>query len=151
MRPLQRMTLEAMMTLRSDTFRDIPDLRQPDRVASSLHDTLLRGFAMLFFQHPSLLEFQRTMQQRRGRCTLETLFGVTEVPSATPRRAIVDGVPPELMRPLLPTFCEKIRRAGWARECTSPVPSGAHQGDYSTRVFDGPDSCHSTHGACPGC
>ena len=151
MRPLQRMTLEAMMTLRSDTFRDIPDLRQPDRVASRLHDTLLRGFAMMCFQHPSLLEFQRTMKQRRGRCTLETLFGVTEVPSDTPRRAIVDGVPPELMRPLLPTFFETIRRAGWARECKSPVPSGAHHGDSSTRVCDGPDSCHSTHVACPGC
>jgi len=151
MRPLQSMTLDAMIALLSATFRDIPDLRRPDRVAYSLHDTLLSGFAMMFFQHPSLLEFQRKMKQRRGRCNLETLFGVTEGPSDTQMRDILDGVPPELMRPLLPTLFEKIRRAGWAREFKSPVPSGAHQGDYYTLVFDGTDSFHSTHVECPGC
>jgi hypothetical protein len=61
----------------STTFGDIPDPRRPDRVDYSLHDTLLSGFAMMVFQHPSLLEFQRTMQQRRGRCNLETIFGVS--------------------------------------------------------------------------
>ena len=69
----------------------LPDTRRPDRVDYSLHDTLLSGFAMLFFQHPSLLEFQRKMQQRRGRCNLETLFGVTKVPSDTQMREILDG------------------------------------------------------------
>lgn len=130
MRPLQSLTLEAMIDLLSKTCRLLPDARRPGRVDSTLHDTLLSGFAMLFLQHPSLLEFQRTMQQRRGRCNLETIFGVTEVPSNTQMREIVDGVPTEFLRPLLPTLCENIRRAGWARECTSAVPSGEHQGDY---------------------
>ena len=66
---------------------------------------------MMFFQHPSLLEFQRKMKQRRGRCNLETIFGVTEVPSDTQKREIVDGVPPELLRSLRPTLCENIRRS----------------------------------------
>ncbi len=151
MRPLQRVTLEAMIDLLSATFRLIPDARRPDRVDYSLHDTLLRGFAMLCFQHPSLLECQRKMQPRRGRCNLATLFGVTEVPSDTQRREILDGIPPELLRPLLPTLCEKIRRAGWARECTSLVPSGEHQGAYSTVMLDGTDYFHSTQVQCPGC
>ena len=114
MRPLTSLTLEAMIALLSDTFGRLANPRRPDRVDYSLHDTLLSGFAMMFFQYPSLLEFQRKMKQRRGRCNLETIFGVTQVPSDTQMRAILDGVAPELLRSLLPVLFEKIRRAGWA-------------------------------------
>jgi len=55
MRPLERLTWEAILDLLSTPFRPIPDARQPARVDSTLHDTLLSGLAMMFFQHPSLL------------------------------------------------------------------------------------------------
>jgi hypothetical protein len=148
---LQSLTLEAMIDLLSTTFSHIPDARQPDRVNYSLHDTLMSGFAMLFFQHASLLEFQRKMKQRRGRCNLETLFGVHEVPSDTQMREILDGVPPAYLRPLLPTLFAKVRRAGWATEFKSTVPSGYHQGDYYTAMLDGSDYFHSTTVHCPAC
>src|SRR5712692_5160610 len=123
MRPLQSLTLEAMIEMVSTTFGHIPDSRCPERVNYSLHDTLLSGFAMMFFQHPSLLEFQRKMKQRRGRCNLETLFGVTEVPSDTQMRDILDAVPPNLRRRLLPTLFEKTRGAGWPRSSKAPCPA----------------------------
>jgi hypothetical protein len=151
MRPLQSLTLEAMLDVLSTTFGLIPDTRQTDRVNYSLHDTLMSGFAMMFFQHASLLEFQRKMKQRRGRCNLETIFGVHEVPSDTQMREILDGVPVELLRPLLPTLFAKLRRAGWATELKSTVPSGRHQGDYYTAMLDGSDYFHSTTIECPGC
>jgi len=135
----------------SSTFRHIPDPRRADRVDYSLHDTLMSGFAMMFFQHPSLLECQRKMHHRRGRCNLETIFGVTAVPSDTQMRAILDGVAPELLRPLPPALFAKIRRAGWASEFKSTVPSGAAQGEYYTVMLDGTDYFHSTHLQCPGC
>jgi hypothetical protein len=143
MRPLQSLTLEAMLDVLSTTFGRIPDPRQADRVDYSLHDTLMSGFAMLFLQHPSLLEFQHKMKPRRGRCNLETIFGVHEVPSDTQMREILDGVPPELLRQVLPALFEKVRRAGWAKEFKSTVPSGDHQGDYYTGVLDGSDYFHS--------
>ena len=151
MRPLTSLTLEALIALLSDTFGRLADSRRPDRVDYSLHDTLLSGFAMMFFQYPSLLEFQRKMQQRRGRCNLETIFGVTQVPSDTQMRDILDGVAPELLRPLLPVLFEKMRRVGWAKEFKSTVPSGEHQGDYYTLMLDGTDYFHSTEIQCPGC
>ena len=54
MRPVHSLTLEAMMTLLSTPFRHLPDPRRANRVADSLHDTLMRGFALLFLQPPSL-------------------------------------------------------------------------------------------------
>jgi hypothetical protein len=151
MRPLHSLTLEAIIDVLSTTFERIPDTRQVDRVDYSLHDTLMSGFAMLFFQHASLLEFQRKMKQRRGRCNLETLFGVHEVPSDTQMREILDGVPVEWLRPLLPALFAKVRRAGWATEFKSTVPSGDQQGDYYTVMLDGSDYFHSTRLECPGC
>jgi hypothetical protein len=72
-----------MMDLLSTTFGHIPDPRHPDRMDYSLHDTLMNGSAMLFFQYASPLALQRQMKPRRERCNLETTFGVHEVPSDT--------------------------------------------------------------------
>jgi hypothetical protein len=151
MRPLQSLTLEAMIDVLSTHFAPIPDTRQSDRVDYSLHDTLMSGFAMMFFQHPSLLEFQRKMKRRRSRCNLETIFGVHEVPSDTQMREILDGVPVELLRQVLPELFAKVRRVGWATDFKSPVPSGYHQGDYYSAMLDGSDYFHSTKVQCPGC
>ena len=112
MRPLQSLTLEAMIDLLSESFAGLPDTRRPDRVDYSLPDTLMSGFAMMFFQHASLLEFQRKMKQRRGRCNLETIFGVHEVPSDTEMREILDGVP----RSCCVRCCQ-----GYLRRCAVPV------------------------------
>ena len=106
---------------------------------------------MMFFQYPNLLELQRKMQQRRHQCNLETIFGVREVPSDTHMRDMLDGVPVELIRPLLPAVFEQIRRAGWAKEFTTPVTTGADQGTYYTLMLDGSDYCHSTRRQCPSC
>jgi hypothetical protein len=140
-----------MIDLLSTTFGRIPDTRCPDRVDYRLHDTLMSGFAMLFFQHPSLVAFQRKMQQRRGRCNLETIFGVHEGPSDTQMREILDGVPVALLRQALPAWWAQVRRAGWAKEYTRTVPSGYPQGDYYTAMLDGSDYFHSTPIECPGC
>jgi hypothetical protein len=151
MRPLQSLTLEAMIDVLSTRFAPIPDTRQPERVDYSLHDTLMSGCAMMFFHHPSLWALQRKMHQRRGRCNLETLFGGHEVPSDSHMREILDGVPVELWRQVLPALFTKVRRVGWATDCKRMVPSGCHQGAYSSVMLDGSDSFHSTQVQCPGC
>ena len=127
MRPLTSLTLEAMIDLISHTFAPIPDSRDPARIDYSFHDTLMSGFAMMFFQYPNLLEFQRKMKQRRHRCNLETIFGVHDIPSNTQMRDMLDGVPVDLIRPLLPALFEKRRRAGWAKDLTTPLSSDATQ------------------------
>jgi hypothetical protein len=66
-------------------------------------------------------------------------------------RDILDGVPVELIRPLLPTLFEKIRRAGWAKEFATTLSSGADQGTYYTLMLDGSDYFHSTCLQCPSC
>ena len=43
-----------------------------------LLDGIKSAFAVFFFLHPSILDFQRAMKKRKKRNNVETLFGVTE-------------------------------------------------------------------------
>jgi hypothetical protein len=151
MRPLKSLTLEAIVELLVTACDALEDPRAADQLTYPLHDTVMSGFALMFFQHPSLLQFQRAMQQKRRRCNLQTIFGVHEVPSDTQLREILDGVEPEPLRALLPQLCEKVRRAGWGGRFTTPLPSGQHQGTYYTVALDGSEYFHSTHIQCPHC
>jgi hypothetical protein len=151
MRPLKSLTLETIVELLATTFGELEDPRATDQLTYPLHDTVMSGFALMFFQHPSLLQFQRAMKQKRRRCNLETIFGVRDVPSDTQMREILDGVEPELLRSLLPQLWEKVRRAGWGQRFTTALPSGQHQGTYYTVALDGSEYFHSTTIQCPHC
>ena len=73
------------------------------------------------------------------------------MPSDTQMREILDGVPTEPLRRLLPELFESVRRAGWASQFKIHLPTGQHRGDYYTVVLDGRDYFHSTQIECPGC
>jgi hypothetical protein len=46
-----------MIELVSQPFAPIPGPRCPERMDSSLHDTLMRGLALMFFRIPTCLRF----------------------------------------------------------------------------------------------
>jgi len=98
MRPLKSLTLEAIIDLLATTFGAAADARAVEQCCYALSDTLRSGFALMFFQHPSLLQFPRAMEKKRQRCNLQTIFGVRGIPSDTQMRKILDGVEPEALR-----------------------------------------------------
>jgi hypothetical protein len=151
MRPLKSLTLEAIVDLLATTFGAMADPRATAQLRYPLHDTLLSGFALMFFQHPSLLQFQRAMAHKRRRCNLQTIFGVEDIPSDTQMREILDGVEPEALRAVFPQLWEKVRRAGWGGRFTTTLPSGAHQGTYYTVALDGSEYFRSTQVQCSHC
>src|SRR5712692_6387086 len=113
MRPLKRLTVEAFRGLLATTFTQIPDKRAPQRMRWELPAVLMSAFALFFFQPPSLLESQRRMKKQRGRSNLERVFQIEDLPCDTQRREILDGVPSEPLRRVLPQTFEQIRRVGW--------------------------------------
>jgi hypothetical protein len=151
MRPLKSLTLEAIVKLLRTTFSAVVDGRVADQCRYMLADTLMSGFVMMFFQHPSLLQFQRAMAKRRQRCNLQTIFGVQELPSDTQMREILDGVEVESLREVLPQLWEKVRRAGWGGRFTTTLSSGQQQGTYYTIAVDGSEYFRSTQVQCPHC
>jgi hypothetical protein len=151
MRPLKSLTLEAIVDLLANRFDAVADTRAAEQCCYALSDTLMSGFALMFFQHPSLLQFQRAMEKKRQRCNLQTSFGVHAIPSDTQMREILDGVEPEALRGLFPQLWEKVRRVGWSGQFTTSLASGQHQGRYYTVALDGSEYFRSTQVQCPHC
>jgi len=129
------------------TFTAIADPRDPRRITWELPAVLMSAFAMLFFQHPSLLEYQRRMQKRTGVSNLERVFGVEELPSDTQMRELLDGVPTEPLRRVLPQIFEQMRRVGWTTRFVTEVGGET----YYPTVLDGSEYFHSTQIHCPSC
>jgi hypothetical protein len=148
---MKSLTLPAILKTLSAVFRRVPDQRMSGKVDYQMHDTLMCGFAMFFFQHPSLLKFQERMKQQLGLCNLETIFGITAVPSDSQMREILDPVDPHLLRRLLARLFEKVRRAGQAEQYKTTIPSGKHKGGWYTMPLDGVQYFHSTKVECPRC
>jgi hypothetical protein len=147
MRPVKKLTFDAFRDELATTFAQIADKREPCRITWEMPAVLMSAFAMLFFQHPSLLEYQRRMQQRTGRSNLERVFQVKEIPSDTQMREILDGVPTEPLRRVLPQTFEQMRRVGWTTRVVTEV---AGQKYYPT-VVDGSEYFHSTQIHCRHC
>jgi hypothetical protein len=147
MRPLKSLTLDAFRDLLASTFHRIADKRMPQRITWELPAVLMSAFAMFFFQHPSLLEYQRRMKTQRGRSNLERVFQVEEIPSDTQMREILDGVSTERLRRVLPETFERMRRVGWTRRFVTAVEGES----YYPVTVDGSEYFHSTKIACAGC
>jgi hypothetical protein len=145
MRPLTKLTFAAFRDLLATTFARIADQRDSRRITWELPAVLMSAFAMLFFQHPSLLEYQRRMQKRTGRSNLERVFQVEELPSDTQMREILDGVPTAPLRRVLPQVFEQMRRVGWAARFVTEVAGTK----YYPTVLDGSEYFHSTQIHCP--
>jgi len=147
MRPLRKLTFDAFRDELARTFAQIEETRNPQRLTWELPAVLMSAFAMLFFQHPSLLEYQRRMKERTGQSNLERVFGVKAIPSDTQMREILDGVPMEPLRRVLPQTFEQMRRVGWTARFVTEVGSEK----YYPVVLDGSEYFHSTQIHCPHC
>ena len=51
----------------------------------------MSGFAMMFFQDPSLLQFQLRLEKRFNRNNLKTLFDITDIPKDSQLRQVLDN------------------------------------------------------------
>jgi hypothetical protein len=147
MRPLKSLSLESFVEMLRGAFRQIPDERDPQRIRWKLPDVALSAFAMFFFQHPSLLEYQRRLKKKHGRANLETIFGVTDLPSDSQMRTLLDGATVEPLREVLTETFERMRRVGWTTKFVTEVNGEK----YYTAVLDGSQYFSSPKIHCPSC
>ena len=73
----------------SKRLRQIQDPRT-GAVDYTLHDCFMSGFAMMFFQDPSLLQFQQRLQKRFNRNNLKNFFHITTIPKDSQLRQVLD-------------------------------------------------------------
>ena len=93
-----------------ESFNKIPDLRQENKIKISIHDAMMSGVSCMYFQDPSLLQFQMHLQDIAHRNNLMTLFGITNIPKETQMREIIDGVKSDYFRPIFKQIYLQLQR-----------------------------------------
>lgn len=88
----------------------LDDNRQQAKVDYSMHDCLMSAFAMMYLQDPSLLAFQRRIQDRIQRNNLNSIFGVQEIPKDNQLRNVLDTLPVEALSPIFADFLRNLQR-----------------------------------------
>ena len=76
-------------------YEILPDFRDPEKICYSLTDVVLSGIAMMFWQDSSLLSFQEKLKKRSGISNLKTLFNVSNIPSDSQFRNLLDQMDPD--------------------------------------------------------
>ena len=94
----------------SKTFQSIPDWRRQKKVTYSIHDALMCGFACMHFQDPSLLQFQRRMQEEQHNNNLKTLFAVNQIPKESRMRELIDEVESDYFRSVFKEYYQRLQR-----------------------------------------
>ena len=88
----------------------IDDKRQKAKVDYSIHDCVMSAFAMMYLQDPSLLAFQRRVQDRIHRNNLHTIFGVHNIPKDSQLRNLLDNLSLESLSPIFADFLHDLQR-----------------------------------------
>jgi hypothetical protein len=109
--PKKHLSFSNLRKIISERALQIEDPRREGSVAHSIHDCCLSGFAMMFFQDPSMLAFQRRLQDDGHKNNLQTIFGVGSIPKATQLRDVIDLIPSSSFDPIFSDFFSLLQRA----------------------------------------
>lgn len=106
----KHLSFSAIRKALSEFFEQIPDRRQQGKVDYLLHDCLMSALAMMFFQDPSVLAFQRRMQDTMHANNLKSLFAVKSIPNDTCLRDSLDPVPTKHLNPAFGILFQRLQR-----------------------------------------
>ncbi|MFT5815692.1 MAG: hypothetical protein ACI9VT_003466 [Psychroserpens sp.] len=94
----------------AECFSAIPDSRQQNKYEYNQPNILMSTFACMYFQDPSLLHFQKRLEQDQQRNNLRNILNVQSIPSNNQLRDVLDEIFSEALAPIFKNFYEKLRR-----------------------------------------
>jgi hypothetical protein len=140
----KHLSFNALRNSIGEVFHRIDERRQLGKVEFTLHDCLMSTLAMMFFQDPSLLSFQRRMQDRMQCSNLKNMFAVQAIPSDAVLRKTIDLVDTENIHSCFAILLQHLQRG------KQLVPYQLESGHYLIAV-DGSQYFSSQNVHCPSC
>ena len=144
MHPKKHLQFNALRQSLSEHFLAIKDLRQQSKLDHQLHDCLMSGFAMMFFQDPSILEFQRRLEEKSRFSNLSSVFQVKSVPKDNQMRETLDYVDSQDLFPIFSDWLHRLQRG-------KHLTQYRFLDRYYLVPIDGSQYFSSTKIHCPGC
>lgn len=94
----------------SKRFSQTEDSRDVKKIEHKMHDFFMTGFAMMYFQDPSLLTFQRRLQKGCNCNNLKTMFSIDSIPRDTQLRDILDQTPIDKLEFVFSDYLHQLQR-----------------------------------------
>ena len=104
------LSFSALRKKLSARFKSLPEHRQSEKIKHSLHDVFMSGFAMMHFQDPALLQFQRNIEEGLRRNNLRNIFNVQSIPKDSQMRDVMDEVDSSGLEPAFDDFFAVLQR-----------------------------------------
>lgn len=128
----------------SNRFLQVDDERAPNKIEYGLHDFFMTGFAMMFFQDPSLLAFQRRLQKACNLNNLKTMFNIESIPKDTQLRDVLDKASFDCLNDLFSDYLFQLQRG-------KHLELYRFLNDHYLIPIDGSQYFSSNKICCPGC
>jgi hypothetical protein len=138
------LSFSALRKKLSACFESLPEHRQSEKIKHSLHDVFMSGFAMMHFQDPALLQFQRNLEEGLRRNNLRNIFQVQSIPKDSQMRDVVDKVDSSGLEPVFDDFFAVLQRG-------KHLEQYRFLGDHYLVCLDGSGYFGSEEICCPGC
>ena len=104
---------EALRTMLQQQVEHLPDCRKGRNIQYRMPDAALGAFGIFFTQAPSFLEYQRRLQENKGRNNAHTLFGVTKIPCDNHIRTLLDPIAPRYFTPVFFEVFAQLEQQRW--------------------------------------
>ena len=140
MRSLKHLSFQSLRHGLRLVFRDIPDRRQKGKLTHSMHDVVMSGFAMNYFQDESLLQFQGRLLEFGGKSNLQSIFGVETIPQDSQMREVLDEVDREKFRPVFKNWFHRLQRGKHLEQFQ--LPDGSYLCVMDGTQYFGSDKVH---------
>lgn len=138
------LSFSALRKKLSACFKSLPEHRQSEKIKHSLHDVFMSGFAMMHFQDPALLQFQRNLEEGLRRNNLRNIFQVQSIPKDSQMRDVMDKVDSSGLEPAFDDFFAVLQRG-------KHLEQYRFLGDHYLVCPDGSGYFGSEEICCPGC
>jgi len=141
----KHLSFSSLIKAIEDIFYSIPDEREQKRIKHTIHDILMSGLAMMFFQEPSLLQFQKRLEKDIHTNNLKTLFNVSTIPKETQMRDIIDTIDYRYLYPVFRKLFKPLQRAKYLTQYYTFLDK------YYLVTIDGSSYFSSEKIHCPFC
>lgn len=76
----KNLSLKPLIEGINQKFHAVPDKRQAHKCSYELHDVMMGALSCMFYQEPSWLNFQQSLQERFHQNNLFTMFNMKSLP-----------------------------------------------------------------------
>ncbi|HDY71541.1 MAG TPA: hypothetical protein ENH50_07695, partial [Nitrospirae bacterium] len=114
------------------------------KIKHSIHDVFMSGYAMMYFQDPSILQFQKRLEEGIHNNNLKTLFQVESIPKDSQMKEVIDAVDSTELGPVFKDFFMALQRG-------KHLEQYRFLGDHYLISMDGTGYFSSDKISCPGC